>query len=103
MNESWEIETVEILQQTMAVAAVLALLGAALWWLRRRGFAAVRPRRNGGRLLKTLERLPLGPQHALHVVRVGERVLVVGCAPGACTLVADVAPRDLETAHPILP
>lgn len=80
----------EILRQAMAVAAVLALLGGSLWWLRRRGFAAVvRPRR-GGRLLKTLERLPLGPHHALHLVRVGDRVLVVGCAPGGCTLLADV-------------
>jgi len=84
----------------MAVAAVLALLAGGLWWLRRRGLAAVTlPRRNGGRLLRMVERLPLGPQHTLHVVRLGDRVLVVGCAPGGCALLAEVARADLDPAR----
>ena len=60
--------------QLLAAAAVLGLLGTALWWLKRRGLAglAAGPR-SGGRKLETLERLALTPQHTLHLVRVGER------------------------------
>ncbi len=83
--------------QMGAVAGVLALLLAALWWLRRRGFAAAAPRR--GRLLETVERLPLGPQHQLHLVRWGGQALLVGCAPGGCTLLAERPWRELAAAR----
>ena len=53
---------------------VLLLLGATLWVLRRRGLAGVSLARTGSaaRRMECLERLPLGPQHTLHLVRVGE-------------------------------
>jgi len=86
----------EVIGQLGSVGAVLALLGAALWWLRRRGSVAVLPRRAGGRLLKSLERLPLGPQHTLHLVRLGEEVLVVGCSPAGCALLGRMAIGNLE-------
>jgi hypothetical protein len=65
----------EVMQQTAAVAGVLLLLGATLWWLRRRGFAGLTLlKKSSGRRLECLERLPLGPQQqALHLVRVGGR------------------------------
>ena len=71
-----------------AVAVVLVLLAACLWWLRRRGLTAL-PLRNGNRrLLKTLERVPLGPQHSLHLVQFGDEKLLVACAPSGCVLLA---------------
>jgi flagellar biosynthetic protein FliO len=73
-------------QQYGGVGAVLCLLGAALWWLRRRGYAATAGGRRGGRRLESLERLPLGPQHTLHVVRLGRTVAVVSCSPAGCSL-----------------
>jgi flagellar biosynthetic protein FliO len=75
----------EWVQQLGAVALVLGLFGAALWALRRRGLSTPRLRR--GRRLEYLERLPLGPQHALHLVRVDERELLVASSPGGCWLV----------------
>jgi flagellar biosynthetic protein FliO len=72
-------------QQYAGVAVVLCLLGATLWWLRRRGFAAVAVGRRGRRL-EALERLPLGPQHSLYLVRIGRTVAVVSCSPGGCAL-----------------
>ncbi|MBS1856534.1 MAG: flagellar biosynthetic protein FliO, partial [Acidobacteria bacterium] len=73
----------DVIEQTMAVALVLLLLVGTLAWLRRRGWAAVAlPRRTAGRKMECLERLPLGPQHALHLVRIGDAVLVVATAPG---------------------
>jgi hypothetical protein len=34
-----------------------------------------------------LERLPLGPQHTLHLVRVGEAELLLVSSPSGCSLV----------------
>jgi len=76
----------DMIGQLAAVGAVLALLAAALWALRRRGLATARPRPGGGRRLRNLERLPLGPQHALHLVGLGEETLVVASSPAGCAL-----------------
>jgi flagellar biosynthetic protein FliO len=73
-------------QQYAGVVVVLCLLGATLWWLRRRGFATVAAGRRGGRRLEVLERLALGPQHSLHLVRIGRTVAVVSCSPGGCSV-----------------
>jgi flagellar biosynthetic protein FliO len=84
--------------QMAAVAGVLALLTGTLWWLRRRGIAGVLPaRRQAGRRLECLERLPLGPQHTLHLVRLGETVLLVASSPGGCALVQSLPSREVES------
>ena len=72
-------------QQYAGVGLVLCLLGATLWWLRRRGYTSPGPGRKGRRL-ESLERLPLGPQHSLHLVRIGRTLAVVSCSPGGCSL-----------------
>jgi hypothetical protein len=64
---------------------VFLLLGGLLWWMRRRGFAApVRAR--AGRRIEVMERLALGPQHSLHLVRWDGASLLVACSPAGCTL-----------------
>jgi flagellar biogenesis protein FliO len=88
----------ETIQQTGAVAMVLALLLLSLWWLRRRGFAAMAnglpragflplARKANVRRLESLERLPLGPQHALHLVRFDGAALLISASPSGCALV----------------
>jgi flagellar biosynthetic protein FliO len=77
----------DVIEQVTAVAAVLLLLIGTLWWLRRRGFATLAlPGRAAGRRLECLERLPLGPQHTLHLIRLGEIELVIASSPGSCSL-----------------
>ena len=79
----------DILQPAAAVILVLGLLGALLYALRRRGMASfsVLPARQGTpRQMKVVERVPLGAQHALHLVRVGEKLILVATAPGSCQL-----------------
>ena len=94
----------EVIQQTAAVAGVLGLLGATLWWLRRRGLAGVvLGRKAGGRCLEALERLPLGPQHTLHLVRVGETALLLSSSPGGCTLVHSLPSSQIEPAGEVRP
>jgi flagellar biosynthetic protein FliO len=82
-----------------AVGAVLALLAATLWWLRRRGLAWLLPARKAARRrMECLERLPLGPQHTLHLVRLGDRAMLVAASPAGCTLVESFSSREIDDA-----
>jgi flagellar biogenesis protein FliO len=83
------------LQPILAVILVLSLLTGLLYFLRRRGIASFPslPAGSGfgrqtanARQMKVLERVPLGTQHALHLVRVGDRLILVATAPGSCQL-----------------
>jgi flagellar biosynthetic protein FliO len=83
--------------QMSAVAAVLTLLTLTLWFLRRRGIAGIMPGRKApARRLECLERLPLGPHHTLHLVRMGETALLVASSPGGCSLMQSF-PQDAVT------
>ncbi len=79
----------ETLQQMLGVVAVLGLLGATLWWLRRRGFATVGslPLRRATGALQSVERLPLSATHSLHLVRAGDRAILLACSPAGCQVV----------------
>ena len=79
----------EILEQITMIFVVFALLGGMLWVLRRKGVASFRfGRKNfGGRKqLELVERLPLTPTHSIHLVRFADRTLLIGVAPGGCTV-----------------
>jgi hypothetical protein len=52
-------------------------------------------RRPAGRKLECLERLPLGPQHTLHLVRLGDTALLVASSPGGCSLVRSLRASEL--------
>ena len=74
-----------------AVLFVLVLLGAVLWLLRQRGVAVfsmpVGLMKTGTpRQLEVLDRVALGPQHGLYMVRVGDSKWLVGTAPAGCQL-----------------
>src|ERR1700744_6251924 len=87
----------QLTEQIGMVLLVFALLGGLLWFSKRRGLASfgVSMRRGGsGRRLEVLERVPLTPQHALHLVRVANRTVLIATAPSSCTLLD--APVVLE-------
>jgi len=87
----------EGIQQAAAVALVLALLGATLWWLRRRGIAMpAMGRKPGSRRLESLERLPLGPQQTLHLVRVGQTALLLASSASGCALVQRFSCSEID-------
>jgi flagellar biogenesis protein FliO len=73
------------------------LLGGALYLLRSKGLARFNGKglggfgRQSGRQMQAIERLPLTPQHSLHLVSVGGRTLLVAVSPGGCTVVDGVA------------
>ena len=79
----------EVIQPLAAIVLVMALLGGALLVLKKRGAARFRlPGLSGpaARRLEVMERVSLGPQHALHLVRVDGRTMVVTTAPGGCQI-----------------
>ena len=87
----------DVIRQLAAVGAVLALLSATLWWLRRRGIASpLTVRKPAGRRLERLERLPLGPHHTLHLVRLGGTALLLASSPAGCALVRSMPCRQVD-------
>jgi flagellar biogenesis protein FliO len=76
--------------EVISVVVVFALLGAAVWKLRHDGFAKFSPgSRRVSKQIRSLEhhdKLMLTPQHALHLVRVAGRDVVVATYPQGCTL-----------------
>jgi flagellar biosynthetic protein FliO len=87
----------DVIGQMATVALVLALLGATLWALRKRGFAGVAlARKVSTRRMECLERLSLGPHQVLHLVRLGEREFLVATSPGGCTLIKSFDDRGSE-------
>jgi flagellar biogenesis protein FliO len=76
-------------EQMLAVALVAALLAGTLAWLSRRGFAEAalnRLRLRRPRRLEMLDRLSLTPQHSLHLVRLGNRTILLGRSPSGLAL-----------------
>lgn len=90
----------ELAEQIAMVLLVFTLLGGLLWVLRRRGLASLSlsGRRAGSvRRMEVLERVPLTPQHALHLVRISDKVLLIGTAPSACTLLNEPSIKESAT------
>ncbi|MEP6715338.1 MAG: flagellar biosynthetic protein FliO [Terriglobia bacterium] len=86
----------DILQPLSAILLVLGLLVMALVILRKRGAASFHLPRlagTGSRRLEVLERVALTPQHALHLVRIGERSLVVATGPSSSYTVCEATPE----------
>ena len=80
------------LRQVFSILLVFSLLGFALWKMRRPGnpIASLwRRPPTGARSLEAVERLALTPQHALHLVRVQGREMVVATHPQGCTLLSE--------------
>jgi len=78
----------ELMDPMPALVAVVSVVGATLWWLRRKGTLRVRARTGGhnSRHLQKLERLVLGPHHALHLVRLDDRTILVAQSPAGLAL-----------------
>jgi flagellar biosynthetic protein FliO len=82
----------ELLQQALALFVVFALLGTALWFVRTRQSPDMRAR--GGRRMQILERVALTPQHTLCLVKVDDRLLMIGTAPSHCRVIQTMEDRQ---------
>lgn len=98
----------ELCRQAGSIIGVLALLCACAWWVGRRGIARSinrggtvnanwlvarwskagwLSRKPGTRMLEVVESRTLAPGQALHLVRVGERGVVLASHGAGCTLI----------------
>ena len=79
----------ESARQIVSVAAVLGLLLAAAYLLRRHAGSAAGfrfgPRRT--RTIEVIERVALTPQHSLHVVRLAGELVLFSAGPGGVRMV----------------
>ena len=77
----------DLIREVLGIAVVFALLGFAVWKFRSGGMTP--PWRPGQpSRLETVGRVALTPQHAVHLVRVDGRELVVATHPQGCSLLA---------------
>ena len=89
----------DVVQPLAAIVFVLTLLGGALLLLKKRGAASFRVpgiSGSGTRRLEVLERISLGPQHSLHMVRADGQTLLLATSPGSCQLVNHAAPSEAK-------
>ena len=87
----------DLIQPFAAIVLVMGLLGGTLLLLKRRGvvtFFNVKlgpiklpgMQAAGPRRLEVIERVSLGPHHALHLVRTGDRCVLIATTPSSCQL-----------------
>ena len=92
----------EFASQFVAICGVLGLMLGLLWFSRKKGWAtAALPAfgvSSSSRRLQSLERLPLSTTHSLHLVRLGERVLLLGVSPAGITVLDQLG----NSAPPVL-
>ena len=78
--------------QLAVIAFVFLALAAVLWIGKQRGMVQFPGGRTAGaRRMKVVERLPLTAQHALHLVQVEDKLLIVASAPGGCSVLGPVS------------
>jgi flagellar biogenesis protein FliO len=81
-------------RQVSSILLVFGLLGLVLWKFRHGGMAslgaALWRKSPGPKSLESLERLPLSPQHSLHLVRIEGRVVLLATYPQGCSLLTEV-------------
>ena len=90
----------DIVRQSLAITFVFALLFAALWVLRKRGTIRFGSRKARGEqgVVESRGKLALSQQHSIHLVRIGQRDLVLALHPTGVTLLAELpAPPGDET------
>jgi flagellar biosynthetic protein FliO len=85
----------EMYRQFFGVMVVLAILIAVIYLLKQRGIARFAGMRGPERIVKVIERIPLTAQHAVHVVQIGQRRVLLSSSPGSCQLIAEISERDL--------
>ncbi len=96
----------EILRQSLALGTVFALLWMALRLLRQRGWAKMQGwpgnrRKPGPGLLESRGKLTLTARHSIHLVRIGDRNLIVALHPDGLTFLGD-APLAADCDRPEL-
>jgi flagellar biogenesis protein FliO len=87
----------DMYRQFFGVLLVLGILITALYLLKQRGLARFTGMRVLGgpeRVMKVVERIPLTAQHAVHLVQIGQRRVLIASSPQSCALITEISERD---------
>ena len=85
------------MRQSLAIVFVLALLWTALWLVRRKGWAGMMPRvKTAPRMIESRGKLALTARHSIHVVRIGDRDLILALHPDGVTFLGDTHPTSKQ-------
>ena len=82
---------VNMVEQILAAVFVIGLLLATVWVLRRKGLAAsnaIWKRTGRSKSMQVIEKLQLTAQHSLHLVRLGDELILIGVSPSSCGQIA---------------
>jgi flagellar biogenesis protein FliO len=79
----------ETLRQSLAILLVFTCLGAGVVWARRKSRRA----RLAPALLESRGKLALTARHSLHLVRIGDRNLILALHPAGVTFLGDLTPQ----------
>ena len=87
----------DLIRQSFGITLVFLALWLSLWWLKRRGFATLGTRlkyTDQKREMETIERLALTPQHSVQLIRVQNRVILLGLHPAGLTVLSESTVPD---------
>jgi flagellar biosynthetic protein FliO len=91
----------DVIRQSLAITFVFLLLFAALWFLRKRRGISFSPGRGNKGIMESRGKLALSAQHALHLVRIGDRDLVLAVHPSGITLLCHLQPSPASYIAPV--
>lgn len=77
-----------IIRQSLAIVLVFALLWATRWLLRKKGWRT----KAAPVLLESRGKLALTARHSIHLIRIGDRNLIVALHPDGVTFLGDAQP-----------
>ncbi len=77
--------SMEFVRESLAILFVLGLLWTALWFVRNRGWAVRRRVKVENCILESRGKLALTARHSIHVVRIGDRDLILALHPEGVT------------------
>ena len=80
----------DVVRQLLAITVVFGLLWLALWLLRRRGAIRTSARGTDPQAIQSCGRLALTAQHSLHLIRAGERRVLLGLHSTGFTVICDI-------------
>lgn len=81
----------DLARESLALVLVLGLLWAALWLLQHKGNLRIERTKTAPALLESRAKLALGPRHSIHLIRAGDRDLLLALYPEGVTFLGDAA------------
>ena len=81
----------DLARESLALVLVFGLLWAALWLLRRKGNLRFERSKQAPARLKACGKLTLSAHHSIHLVRAGDRELILALHPEGVTFLGNTA------------